>query len=126
MFLALLLSGYFQQAGRWVKWLFLIFILPWAVPAIPTFISARWMLNGQWGLINNIIWKPLGDFGPGLADDAVAGHGLGDRLLHLEMAALLDRDLPRRPHRHPARALRGGGDRRRHAASSTSASSPSR
>jgi multiple sugar transport system permease protein len=65
MFLALLLSGYFSQSYRWVKWLLLIFILPWAVPAIPTFISARWMLNGQWGLINNIIWDLSGAFGPG-------------------------------------------------------------
>ncbi len=65
MFLALLLSGFFVQSYRWVKWLFLIFILPWAVPAIPTFISAHWMLNGQWGLINNIIWELFRKEGPG-------------------------------------------------------------
>lgn len=65
MFLALLLSGFFLLPYRWVKWLLLIFILPWAVPAIPTFISARWMLNGQWGLINNIIWDVAHVFGPG-------------------------------------------------------------
>jgi multiple sugar transport system permease protein len=65
MFLALLLSGYFHQSYRWVKWLFLIFILPWAVPAIPTFISAHWMLNGQWGLINNFIWQFFRAEGPG-------------------------------------------------------------
>jgi multiple sugar transport system permease protein len=65
MFLALLLSGFFHQGYRWVKWLFLIFILPWAVPAIPTFISAHWMLNGQWGLINNIIWDLFRKEGPG-------------------------------------------------------------
>jgi multiple sugar transport system permease protein len=65
MFLALLLSSYFHQNYRWVKWLFLIYILPWAVPAIPTFISAHWMLNGQWGLINNIIWDLSYKEGPG-------------------------------------------------------------
>ncbi len=65
MFLALLLSGFFLQSYRWVKWLFLIFILPWAVPAIPTFISAHWLLNGQWGLINNIIWELFRKEGPG-------------------------------------------------------------
>ena len=65
MFLALLLSGYFHQSYAWVKWLFLIFILPWAVPAIPTFISAHWLLNGQWGLINNIIWDLFRVEGPG-------------------------------------------------------------
>ena len=30
LFLALLLSGYFMQKSRWIKALFLIFILPWA------------------------------------------------------------------------------------------------
>jgi multiple sugar transport system permease protein len=65
MFLALLLSGFFHQSYRWVKWLFLIFILPWAVPAIPTFISAHWMLNGQWGLINNVLWDLFRKEGPG-------------------------------------------------------------
>ncbi|MGH7190177.1 MAG: carbohydrate ABC transporter permease, partial [Acetobacteraceae bacterium] len=39
--------------------------LPWAAPAIPTFISIHWMLNGQWGLINNILWHAFGvDNGP--------------------------------------------------------------
>ena len=35
----------------------MVFILPWAVPGIPSFMSIHWMLNGQWGLINNIIWE---------------------------------------------------------------------
>jgi multiple sugar transport system permease protein len=64
MFLALLLSGFFMRPERWVKWLMLIFILPWAVPAIPTFISAHWMFNAQWGLINNIIWNWFHAWGP--------------------------------------------------------------
>ncbi len=65
LFLALLLSGYFMQKSRWVKALLLVFILPWAAPAIPTFISIHWMLNGQWGLINNILWHAFGvDNGP--------------------------------------------------------------
>ena len=65
MFLALLLSGYFSQAQRWVKWLFLVFILPWAVPAIPTFISAHWLLNFQGGMINGFIWRVFHTDGPG-------------------------------------------------------------
>ena len=64
LFLALLLSGFFMRPQRWVKWLLLIFILPWAVPAIPTFISYRWMLNSQWGLINNILWNMFQMDGP--------------------------------------------------------------
>ena len=64
LFLALLLSGFFMRPQRWVKWLLLVFILPWAVPAIPTFISYRWMLNSQWGLINNILWNMFQMDGP--------------------------------------------------------------
>src|SRR5215470_17333890 len=48
MFLALLLSGFFMRPGRWTKVMLLIFVLPWAVPQISTFISIHWMLNGEW------------------------------------------------------------------------------
>ncbi|HKX11183.1 MAG TPA: sugar ABC transporter permease [Stellaceae bacterium] len=65
MFGALLLSGFFMRRGWWVKALLLIFILPWAVPALPTFLSIHWMLNGQWGLLNNVIWELFGIDGPG-------------------------------------------------------------
>ena len=54
--IALLLSGFFMRKGLWTKTLLLIFMLPWAVPALPSYLSINWMLNGQWGLINNIIW----------------------------------------------------------------------
>ena len=64
LFLALLLSGFFMRPQWWVRALLLVFILPWAVPAIPTFISIHWMLNGQWGLINNIIWDLFQTDGP--------------------------------------------------------------
>jgi multiple sugar transport system permease protein len=65
MFGALLLSGFFMRRGWWVKGLLLIFVLPWAMPALPAFISFHWMLNGQWGLINNVIWAVFGVDGPG-------------------------------------------------------------
>jgi multiple sugar transport system permease protein len=65
MFGALLLSGFFMRRRRWVKALLLIYILPWAVPALPTFISIHWMLNGQWGLLNNVLWELFGIDGPG-------------------------------------------------------------
>jgi len=64
MFLALMISGFFMRPGRWVRWLLLIFILPWAVPSIPTFISIHWMMNSQWGLINNILWALFRVNGP--------------------------------------------------------------
>ncbi len=70
LFLALLLSGFFMRRERWVQWLLLVFILPWAVPAIPTFISWHWMLNGQWGLINNLVWVVFRADGPPWLDRA--------------------------------------------------------
>ena len=57
MFLALLLSGFFMRPGWWMKALLMIFILPWAVPQISTFISIHWMLNGEWGFLNNVLYK---------------------------------------------------------------------
>jgi multiple sugar transport system permease protein len=57
MFLALLLSGFFMRPGWWTKAMLMIFVLPWAVPQISTFISIHWMLNGEWGFLNNVLYK---------------------------------------------------------------------
>src|SRR5215467_6270404 len=65
LFFALLLSGFFMRPGWWVKGLLMIFVLPWAVPALPSFISIHWMLNGEWGLLNNFLWIVFGIDGPG-------------------------------------------------------------
>jgi multiple sugar transport system permease protein len=65
MFGALLMSGFFMRRRRWVKVLLLIYVLPWAMPALPSFMSIHWMLNGQWGLINNFLWNLFGIDGPG-------------------------------------------------------------
>ena len=65
MFGALLMSGFFMRRGWWVKALLLIYVLPWAVPALPSFISIHWMLNGQWGLLNNALYSFFGIDGPG-------------------------------------------------------------
>lgn len=64
MFLAFLLSGFFVRPGWWVKALLMIYVLPWAVPLLPTFISVHWMLDGQWGLLNNLLWELFGINGP--------------------------------------------------------------
>jgi multiple sugar transport system permease protein len=64
LFLALLISGFFMRRGWWVKALLMLFVLPWAVPALPTFISIHWMLNGEWGLVNNMLWHFFGIEGP--------------------------------------------------------------
>ena len=73
MLIALFLSGFFAQQRPWIRWLSVIFILPWAVPSIPTILSVRFMLNPEWGVVNQLIFKFTGDDGPNwLNDPAVA------------------------------------------------------
>ena len=73
MLIALVLSGFFIQARTWIKWLSLLFILPWAVPSIPTILSIRFMLNPEWGIINSLIFRLTGADGPNwLNEPAVA------------------------------------------------------
>src|SRR5438445_7170795 len=69
LFLALLLSGFFMRPGRWMKVLLLIFVLPWAVPQISTFISIHWMLNGEWGFLNNVLYVLFHIEGPSWLND---------------------------------------------------------
>jgi multiple sugar transport system permease protein len=64
MLLALALSGLFMRRGWAYKALLMIFVLPWAMPAWPAFMSIHWTLNGEWGLINNFLWKLFGINGP--------------------------------------------------------------
>jgi multiple sugar transport system permease protein len=73
MLIALFLSGFFVQSRSWIKWLSVLFILPWAVPSIPTILSVRFMLNPEWGVVNTLIFRLTGDDGPNwLNDPAVA------------------------------------------------------
>jgi len=62
--LALYLSGFFIHEKRWIRWLSVIFIIPWAVPAIPTIFSIRFMLNPEWGLVNSLIFRLTALDGP--------------------------------------------------------------
>jgi len=64
MLLALFLSGFFLHERWWVRWLSVLFILPWAVPAIPTILSVRFMLNPEWGLINQLWFRWTFEDGP--------------------------------------------------------------
>jgi multiple sugar transport system permease protein len=68
--LALLLSGFFLRKGWWFKTMLLVFMLPWAIPALPSYLSINWMLNGQWGLINNIVWLLFQVDGPPWLDSS--------------------------------------------------------
>jgi multiple sugar transport system permease protein len=69
MIVALFLSGFFVQARTWIKWLSLVFILPWAVPSIPTILSIRFMLNPEWGIVNHLIFELTGADGPNWLND---------------------------------------------------------
>jgi multiple sugar transport system permease protein len=80
MLAALLLSGFFVNTRTWIKWLSVLFILPWAVPSIPTILSFRFMLNPEWGLVNSLIFKLTAEDGP---------NWLNDRWLALSMAMLV-------------------------------------
>ncbi|MEP6943807.1 MAG: sugar ABC transporter permease [Betaproteobacteria bacterium] len=69
MVVALFLSGFFVQARTWIKWLSLLFILPWALPSIPTILSIRFMLNPEWGIVNSLIFRFTGADGPNWLND---------------------------------------------------------
>ena len=64
LFLALLLSGFFMRPGWWNKALLMVFVLPWAVPTLPEFISVHWLLNGEFGMLNNLLYEVFGITGP--------------------------------------------------------------
>ncbi|KMO43261.1 ABC transporter permease [Methylobacterium tarhaniae] len=69
MAIALLLSGFFTNERKWIRWLSVLFILPWAVPSIPTILSVRFMLNPEWGVVNSLIFRFTGDDGPNWLND---------------------------------------------------------
>jgi multiple sugar transport system permease protein len=69
MAVALMLSGFLIQPRWWIKVLSLIFILPWAVPSIPTILSVRFMLNPEWGVINSTLFHFFRIDGPNWLND---------------------------------------------------------
>jgi multiple sugar transport system permease protein len=69
MVAALFLSDFFVQQRVWIRWLAAIFILPWALPSIPTILSIRFMLNPEWGLVNSVIFRLTGEDGPNWLND---------------------------------------------------------
>jgi multiple sugar transport system permease protein len=76
MIIALGLSGFFIQSRPWVKALSFLFILPWALPSIPTILSFRFMLNPEWGIVNQIIFKLTAQDGPNWLNDPTIALGL--------------------------------------------------
>jgi multiple sugar transport system permease protein len=78
--LALFLSGFFVHERPWIRWLSLLFILPWAVPSIPTILSFRFMFNPEWGVVNSLIFKFTQLDGP---------NWLNDRWIAFSMAGMV-------------------------------------
>jgi multiple sugar transport system permease protein len=64
MFLALVLSGFFLRRRWWIRALFAVFVLPWLLAAVQSCISFHWMLIGEQGLVNRLMWEALGVDGP--------------------------------------------------------------
>ncbi|MFZ4289717.1 carbohydrate ABC transporter permease [Variovorax sp. HJSM1_2] len=71
MVAALILSGFFVTERWWIKIVSAIFILPWALPSIPTILSIRFMLNPEWGVINATIFRLTGLDGPNWLNDPI-------------------------------------------------------
>lgn len=55
MVLALVLSGFFAIPRWWPKLVLLVFLLPWAVPSLPGFLSVRWIFDQNYGVFNTIL-----------------------------------------------------------------------
>jgi multiple sugar transport system permease protein len=82
MIAALVLSGFFIKTRWWIKALSVLFILPWAVPSIPTILSVRFMLNPEWGVINSVIFRLTGLDGPNWLNDPTLALSLS-MLMHI-------------------------------------------
>lgn len=73
MAIAFLMSGFFMRKGKWTKALLVLYILPWAMPALPAFMSIHWMLNGQWGFLNSALYELFHIDGPYWLNDRTLG-----------------------------------------------------
>jgi multiple sugar transport system permease protein len=76
LLLALFLSGFFVHERVWIRWLSVIFIIPWAVPSIPTIFSIRFMLNPEWGLVDSTIYRLTGMDGPNWLNEPALALGM--------------------------------------------------
>jgi multiple sugar transport system permease protein len=73
--IAMFLSGFFVTQRPWIKVVLVLFILPWAVPSIPTILSFRFLLNPEWGLVNEQIFRWTGLDGPNWLNDPTLAFG---------------------------------------------------
>jgi len=73
LFVAFLLTGFFIRKSWWTKALLVVFILPWATPALPAYISIHWFLSGTWGLLNSALYDMFNIDGPIYLNDRWMG-----------------------------------------------------
>ena len=94
MMLALSLVGLLRACARswWTKSLLLVFITAaWATPALLLPISIHWLMNGQWGMLNNVLYLLFGINGPIYLNDHFRDRACIQHWgLHLEDRAVLD------------------------------------
>ncbi len=75
---------------------------PGLIAAAQACVSFHWMLIDQRGLVDGLLSALFGIDGPIWFNNRWLALGVGHRRLYLEMDAVLDRDLPRRPDDDPA------------------------
>lgn len=75
LLLAFLLTGFFIRKKWWIKALLVIFILPWATPALPAYMSIHWFLHGTWGLLNSALYDFFNIDGPIYLNERWTGLG---------------------------------------------------
>lgn len=75
MFLALLLSGFFLRPHWWIRAILAIYVLPWAIATAQACVAFHWMLQGDQGLIDRLLWELFGVEGPIWFNDRWLGIG---------------------------------------------------
>jgi multiple sugar transport system permease protein len=75
LIVAFLLTGFFIRKSWWSKALLVIFILPWATPALPAYMSIHWFLSGTWGLLNSALYEFFNYDGPVYLNERWSGLG---------------------------------------------------
>ncbi len=73
--IAMVLSGFFVAQRAWVKLVLIVFLLPWAMPSIPTILSVRFLLNPEWGMVNTQLFNWFGIDGPNWTNDPTLAFG---------------------------------------------------
>ena len=105
MFVALLLSGFFIRRRWWIRPLLAVYVLPWVIAAEQACVSFHWMLQ-QEGLVDGVLSALFGIDGPIWFNNRWLALGANILVLHLEMDAVLDRNIPRCADEDPSRHLR--------------------